>query len=656
MTGPSRRGAWVLSGSVQVAAAAVSSAASADRIIEDEVRELVRRRGLDPLQEPDAIRRLVDEVINDYEERSLLGALPALGDRADAARAVTDVVAGFGPLQRHLDDPSIEEIWINEPGRVFVARHGRSELTNTILTDTQVRDIVERMLKTTGRRVDLSSPFVDAMLPDGSRLHVVIPDITRRHWSINVRKFVMGATDLDELIGAGELTSHAARFLESAVISGLNVIIAGGTQAGKTTLLNCLASCIPGRERVITCEEVFELKLRVPDWVAMQTRQPNLEGTGEIRLRRLVKEALRMRPDRLIVGEVRQEEALDLLIALNSGLSQLEYDNAANGGRAGRDLLPNQQERSTCPQGENPGGGVPPACTVLPLRSSRGLYGRWDQRLNNFKTQPGWEQLIADVKSGKLDVILAVEEERFTRQPLEKELLAVECVKGGVTWHTVRGGVVDPATADGEFMSALAGALARREVRRKAERQKAANSARRLRGEPILGIRPFGFELNRVEHRADERPQKLQWAYQVLLGGGSLYSILKAWNQRGVKTSRGNRWSYATLQQTLKRPRNAALVEDNGEILEGITAKWKPIVSRDDWQSVCDLLSDPERRISPSREPRWLCAGIAKCSVCGQPLRSASGFRPSGPGFCLPLQQQASSTDGRPATPHNQDR
>jgi pilus assembly protein CpaF len=309
-----------LSGGTGVAAAALPSAALADRIIEDEVRELVRRRGLDPLQEPDAIRRLVDEVINDYEERSLIAALPALGDRTEAARVVTDVVAGFGPLQRHLDDPTVEELWINEPGRVFVARHGRSELTNTILTDTQVRDIVERMLKSTGRRVDLSSPFVDAMLPDGSRLHVVIPDITRRHWSVNVRKFVMGATDLDELIAAGELTSHAARFLEAAVVSGLNIIIAGGTQAGKTTLLNCLASCIPGRERVITCEEVFELKLRVPDWVAMQTRQPNLEGTGEIRLRRLVKEALRMRPDRLIVGEVRQEEALDLLIALNSGL------------------------------------------------------------------------------------------------------------------------------------------------------------------------------------------------------------------------------------------------------------------------------------------------------------------------------------------------
>jgi pilus assembly protein CpaF len=223
-------------------------------------------------------------------------------------------------LQRHLDDPTVEEIWINEPGRVFVARHGRSELTNTILTPDQVQDLVERMLKSSGRRVDLSTPFVDAMLPDGSRLHVVIPDVTRLHWSVNIRKFVLSASSLDELVGLGTITQAAAAFLDAAVVSGLNVIVAGGTQAGKTTMLNCLGSAIPARERVISCEEVFELRLRAPDWVAMQTRQANLEGTGEIRLRRLVKEALRMRPDRLIVGEVRQEEALDLLIALNSGL------------------------------------------------------------------------------------------------------------------------------------------------------------------------------------------------------------------------------------------------------------------------------------------------------------------------------------------------
>ncbi|MDX6199078.1 MAG: pilus assembly protein CpaF [Actinomycetota bacterium] len=293
---------------------------SAVDTVEAEVRELVRRRGLDPIEDRAAVRRLVDEVIAEYDERTLTSSLAPLADRHTAARAVYDAVAGFGPLQRHLDDPTVEEIWINEPGRVFIARRGASELTTTILNDGQVRDLVEKMLKTTGRRVDLSTPFVDAMLPDGSRLHVVIPDITRRHWSVNIRKFVLSASHLDELVQLGTITQQAARFLEASIAAGLNVIVAGGTQAGKTTLLNCLAASIPGRERVITCEEVFELRLPLPDVVAMQTRQPNLEGTGEIRLRRLVKEALRMRPDRIIVGEVRQEECLDLLIALNSGL------------------------------------------------------------------------------------------------------------------------------------------------------------------------------------------------------------------------------------------------------------------------------------------------------------------------------------------------
>jgi pilus assembly protein CpaF len=162
--------------------------------------------------------------------------------------------------------------------------------------------------------------FVDATLPDGSRLHVVIPDITRQHWAVNIRKFVLTAHSLNELVELGTLTAAAARFLDAAVVAGLNVIVAGGTQAGKTTLLNCLAAATPARERVVTCEEVFELRLPLPDVVAMQTRQPNLEGTGEVRLRRLVKEALRMRPERIVVGEVRQEECLDLLIALNSGL------------------------------------------------------------------------------------------------------------------------------------------------------------------------------------------------------------------------------------------------------------------------------------------------------------------------------------------------
>ena len=288
--------------------------------IHAEVRELVRRRGLDPLSDPRGTRLLIEEAINHYEERVPTSSLPPLMDRNGAARYVFDALAGFGPLQPFLDDPEVEEVWVNQPGRVFVARAGRSELTTVVLSSTEVRDLVERMLKPSGRRLDLSSPFVDALLPDGSRLHVVIPDITREHLALNIRKFVVAANGLEDLVVRGTITAQAARFLEAAVVAGLNIIVSGGTQAGKTTLLNTLINSIPAQERVITCEEVFELHPKLPDVVAMQTRQPNLEGHGEIRLRRLIKEALRMRPSRIVVGEVRQEESLDLLIALNSGL------------------------------------------------------------------------------------------------------------------------------------------------------------------------------------------------------------------------------------------------------------------------------------------------------------------------------------------------
>ncbi|MGI8667521.1 MAG: CpaF family protein [Jatrophihabitans sp.] len=294
--------------------------ASGVAIVEDEVRELVRRRSLDPVLEPEATRRLVDDVVADYLDRAAMSELPPLADPVGAARSVFDQVAGFGPLQQYLDDPSVEEIWINEPGRVFIARHGRSELTTVILTSEQVADLVERMLRLSGRRLDLSAPFVDAQLPDGSRLHVVIPTITRRHMAVNIRKFVISVASLDELVRLGSLPERVARFLEASVAAGLNVLVSGGTQAGKTTMLNALCAAIPAGERVITAEEVFELQLPLPDVVSMQTRQPNLEGTGEISLRRLVKEALRMRPNRIVVGEVRQEECLDLLISLNSGM------------------------------------------------------------------------------------------------------------------------------------------------------------------------------------------------------------------------------------------------------------------------------------------------------------------------------------------------
>lgn len=289
-------------------------------IVEREVRELIRRRGVDPIRDRPGVDALVAAAIADYDERSVLGALPPLVDPDAVHKQVVDSVAGLGPLQQYLDDPAVEEIWINSPHQVFVARGGEPELTTTILTDGQVRDLVEQMLKVSGRRLDLSSPFVDASLPGGERLHAVIPDVTRRHWSVNIRKYVVRATGLDDLVTLGSMPPVVAAFLHTAVRVGLNVVVSGSTQSGKTTMLNALCGSIPPRERVVSCEEVFELRLAARDWVAMQCRQPNLEGTGEIPLRRLVKEALRMRPSRLVVGEVREAEALDLLIALNAGV------------------------------------------------------------------------------------------------------------------------------------------------------------------------------------------------------------------------------------------------------------------------------------------------------------------------------------------------
>lgn len=289
-------------------------------ILESEVRELIRRRGIDPVRDAQRMRELVDEALADYDHRSGRGVVPLIEDGAGAAKDVLDAVCGLGPLQRYLDDPEIEEIWINSPSRVFVARGGQAELTTTILTAAQVRDMVEQMLRSSGRRLDLSSPFVDAALPGGERLHVVIPDITRSSWAVNIRKYVVRATRLDDLVALGSLTAHAAAFLDACVRAGLNILVSGSTQAGKTTMLNALAGSIPASDRVISCEEVFELRLLHRDTVALQCRQPSLEGTGEIPLRRLVKEALRMRPSRIVVGEVREAESLDMLVAFNAGI------------------------------------------------------------------------------------------------------------------------------------------------------------------------------------------------------------------------------------------------------------------------------------------------------------------------------------------------
>ena len=278
------------------------------------VREAIRDSG-DSTQ---SLEDLIDAHISTGFSRGVVSRSGM--DHEVLAQQVLAEVSGLGPLQPYMDDPEIEEIWINAPDRIFVARNGVSTPTGLALSEEHVRTLVERMLQATGRRVDFSHPFVDASLPDGSRLHVTIPDITSRHWAVNIRKFSQRVRQLTDLVEAGSLTQQAAEFLRMCVLARQNIIVAGATQAGKTTMLNALLASTRTGDRIVTVEETFELNFDAPDVVAMQCRQASVEGTGEITLRRLIKEALRMRPDRIVVGEVREAESLDLLIALNSGL------------------------------------------------------------------------------------------------------------------------------------------------------------------------------------------------------------------------------------------------------------------------------------------------------------------------------------------------
>ncbi|WP_255447626.1 CpaF family protein [Schumannella sp. 10F1B-5-1] len=289
-------------------------------LITEQVRTRVRRDGVDLGGDGALASRYVRDEVRRYSERALGGGTPMLRDEDAVAAQVVATLTGYGALQPYLDDPEVEEIWVNAPDRIFIARNGVAERTPLVLDAAEVRRLVERMLHSSGRRVDLSSPFVDASLPDGSRIHVVIPDITRSFWSVNVRKFRRSIRSLDTLIELGSVPPRAADFLRLCVLAGLNILVSGATQSGKTTLLGALLAEVPDSERIVTVEETFELDLDAPDIVGMQCRQPSLEGTGEVTLRRLIKESLRMRPDRLVVGEVREAEALDLLIALNSGL------------------------------------------------------------------------------------------------------------------------------------------------------------------------------------------------------------------------------------------------------------------------------------------------------------------------------------------------
>jgi len=282
-----------------------------------ELRERFGRGTPVPADQPIHLSEALDDVLDAMAAR---GELHSVESESEVREKVISNVSGLGVLQLYLDDPSVEEIWINRPGEIRYFRDGRAMADTVDLPDTEVERLAERMLRFSGRRIDRTQPFVDAELPDGSRFHCVIPDITRRSYAMNIRKFSPRVRRLGQLVMLDVLQPREADFLSQAIRVGKNVVVCGATQAGKTTLLTALLAELDESERVITIEETFELKLSNPDWVAMQTRPRSSEGLAEISMRRLVKESLRMRPNRIVVGEVREAECLDMLIALNSGV------------------------------------------------------------------------------------------------------------------------------------------------------------------------------------------------------------------------------------------------------------------------------------------------------------------------------------------------
>ena len=240
--------------------------------------------------------------------------------REQVFKEIIDDILGFGPLQPLLDNPDISEIMVNGKDNVFVEKSGmltKSEVTFT--SDEQILKIIDRIILPLGRRIDADSQTVDARLPDGSRVNAVIPPVALDGPSITIRKFGKNRLEMPQLIEKGSLTQNMATFIEACVISKLNIIVSGGTGSGKTTLLNAISKYIPNGNRVVTIEDSAELKLQQPHVVRMETKPPNVEGKHAISVRDLVRNSLRMRPDRIVVGEVRGGECLDMLQAMNTG-------------------------------------------------------------------------------------------------------------------------------------------------------------------------------------------------------------------------------------------------------------------------------------------------------------------------------------------------
>lgn len=264
----------------------------------------------------------LEEVVSGHIDDLLIDEGTPLRDSERAAfiSQILDDVMGLGPIEQFLHDSSVSEVMVNSTDPIYIERSGRIERTSVrFATQEHLRRVIDRIVSGVGRRIDESSPMVDARLADGSRVNAIIPPLAVDGPVLTIRKFSNDKLDINQLITFGAITPQAAALLGAAVKGALTVLVSGGTGTGKTTMLNILSSCIPDTERIVTIEDAVELKLRQRHVVRLESRPANLEGQGEVRIRDLVRNSLRMRPDRIIVGEVRGAEALDMLQAINTG-------------------------------------------------------------------------------------------------------------------------------------------------------------------------------------------------------------------------------------------------------------------------------------------------------------------------------------------------
>jgi pilus assembly protein CpaF len=276
---------------------------------------------LDPsmdISKPEELRQTIHELFDQIlTEEHIVLSRP---ERARLFEQIAAEILGFGPIQPLLEDDSITEVMVNGPRNVYIERKGKlHRVPITFENDEHVMRIIERIVSPLGRRIDESSPYVDARLPDGSRVNAIIPPIALTGPTLTIRKFFKNPITVEQLVQFGSITPEALQFVEACVKARLNIVISGGTGSGKTTLLNILSGFIPNDERIITVENAAELQLRQEHVLPFESRPPNIEGKGEVTIRQLVINAIRMRPDRIIVGEIRDEAALDMLQAMNTG-------------------------------------------------------------------------------------------------------------------------------------------------------------------------------------------------------------------------------------------------------------------------------------------------------------------------------------------------